>query len=89
MAANAKGKTGSGIIQSDGSYELKRRSGEGLEPGEYDLWVFALEQGDSTDPESAGESAVPQKYATQNTAGFSATVIAGETVDYDLELKTN
>lgn len=79
-----------GIIQSDGSYELKTNRETGLQVGEYQTTVIALEPGEEVvhgGPPRPGKNITPKRYGSTSTSGLKFTVKQGSNV-IDIELSS-
>lgn len=87
FAPSSGGMRASGIIQADGSYEIKTNRDAGLEVGEYDVSVVArevVETGPGSPP-IPGKYLAPKRYGNVKTSGLHYSVEKGNnTIDIEL-----
>jgi hypothetical protein len=89
--ASGQGPNGYGSIQSNGSYEVKTGTSDGLPPGEYKVTVHAAgppPPPTPENPEPIPESLIPMRYRSASTSGLSYTVTASGGT-YDIKLTSN
>jgi hypothetical protein len=86
------GKMATGVIQSDGTYELTTySSGDGAAVGKHR--VFILPPAQMTDELAEGQAvkaaanAIPGKYASASTSGLVCDVRSGQLNQFPIELK--
>jgi len=84
------GMRATGLVQSDGSYELNTNKASGLEVGEYIATVVAREPGPETaqGPPMPGKFITPRRYAQSDTSGLQFKVEPGFN-RIDIKLTTN
>ena len=90
FAPTGGGMRASGIIQADGSYEIRTNRDKGLETGEYSVAVVSRELVFPNGPEGPpmpGKYLAPKKYGKPKTSGLRYTVEKG-TNEFNLELKS-
>ena len=77
------GKSGSGVTNGEGKYELGvEHAGDGLPPGEYTV-VILEDIGDWDHPKPG---TIARKYADHSTSGLSLSVADGENREFNVEL---
>lgn len=90
------GDTGSGILQSDGTYTLKYGNGFSVPAGDYRVAITsARPQQAPPDPNDlmanpdkyAQNESIPVKYRDPQTSGMIAVVKAGSNTDVNFDLK--
>ena len=78
-------------LQPDGTYVVRRASGEGLPPGTYDVMINPPLQdapmGPALEPPKIKPYPnIPQKYRSYETSGLSVTVAEGEN-PFDVDMQ--
>ncbi len=81
------GPTAYGGIHSDGSYQVKTGTQQGLPPGEYRVTVLATTEPPTDGPSVPGEQITPFRYANPAESGLRFTVARGSN-RYDIDLTT-
>ena len=81
------GAMATGVIESDGSYELSTNRMPGLETGQYNVSVVSREMVPNEDggPPQQGKYLAPKKYSSPSTSGLQFNVEKGSNT-YDIEL---
>jgi hypothetical protein len=83
------GKRATGVIDSDGSFELSTNRAEGLEIGDYTVLVTSREPGPPSEgPPMPGPSLIPEHYARDATSGLRFTVESGSNI-INIELSSD
>jgi hypothetical protein len=86
-----------GIIEPDGSYEIKAHKGNGLPAGKYQVAITPRERLENTgkpfdafQPSSVAKkpvpTVIPAKYHKAATSGLTATVVIGEERPFNFDL---
>lgn len=76
-----------GVIDGAGNFTLQTRNvGPGAVLGTHNVAVVALRPGDSNNPEGAGESLAPRRYANPYQSGLTIEVKPGVENEVTLEL---
>lgn len=91
IAANDAGNTVGGDIQSDGTFRLETRNGDGgIPPGAYRVTVTAYDgTASAQDPEAPMKSLIPLKYSDATTSRLAFEVAAKESKELTLELSAS
>ncbi len=79
-----------GVIQSDGSYELKTNRDSGLDAGEYEVSVTSRKPGKVPShggPPMPGPYITPRSYAMPKSSGLKYTVETGHN-EINIELSS-
>ena len=87
FAPSNGGLRASGVIQSDGSYEIRTNRDAGLDIGEYDVAVVSREViiTSSNTPPMPGKYLAPKRYGKVKTSGLHYAVQKGSNIiDIDL-----
>jgi hypothetical protein len=92
--SGAEGKSAMGALQPDGSYQLASEFGSAIPAGRYQVSLSAAASDPSAatadpsamTPKAGGKQAIPAKYLSGDTSGWSAEVKVGEN-SFDFEVK--
>ena len=89
FAPSGGGMRASGIIQSDGSYQVKTNRDAGLDIGEYDVAVVSREVVDTGpgSPPMPGKYYAPNRYGRMRTSGLHYSVAKGSN-EINIELSS-
>jgi hypothetical protein len=81
-------KSGNGLVESEGSYNVKSSRGSGFSPGQYRVAVSIHEMPKNVkrgDRPPLGKSLIPEKYEDETKSGLQYKVEAGRnTIDVEL-----